>query len=574
MLSIFKKIFGKSEPKQPLAPRVVMPRAVAASPHADVNVNQPRPQVEVAHLSLAAILTKLPEDLRRNVVHVPDPSVTVALPIATIHKQLPSGSVKMSLASLYRQAPAGVFAQARMEDKRMVEIPLQEVFRHVKPQGLRRQNQRRVDLPSDAPELFSDRENPYVISPGVPTESESEPEAEMAPPPQVPQIPRALKPPMDNGMAPAPQAVPRAVPRAAASPQAAAIPTAKVAPAAAEQAPLVLPLSSVCEAWPEPIRSEALSMEGATVSLPVSLVTAGVAKGKVAFSWGQIRSWMNPPADFATQAREATELLLPLKVVAPAFLAHQRPATPSRKKFQMDESIPALFSGGEPARPASAPAPAPAPVAEPEPEPDPVATSAPASIPAPMSLVAPVLEPPAVEPEPEPESEAIPETIFAPARAEVAAPVAEPAAPAVVEGHAPISSDLHSPKSIAEILGCPEKVHWTPLDLLKASTTLPGVKGAVIGLHEGLLVAAELPDEVKGDTVAAFLPQMFARLNNYAAEMKLGEIDELLFTMHNAHFQAYRLGEVYLGILGKPGESLPWEGLRLIADQLARQTSK
>jgi predicted regulator of Ras-like GTPase activity (Roadblock/LC7/MglB family) len=184
-----------------------------------------------------------------------------------------------------------------------------------------------------------------------------------------------------------------------------------------------------------------------------------------------------------------------------------------------------------------------------------VQPSTPEAIPAPAEIVAPAEEAPAIVPAPAIE----PAPVHAPAH-----PSAAEAAPA----------DHRVPQSIGEILGRPEKPHWSPQELLKAATTLHGVRGAVIGLHEGLLVAAELPEEVKGDTVAAFLPQMFARMNNYTGEMKLGEVDELLFTMQNAHFQAYKLGDVYLGVLGKSGEALPWEGLRLIADQLVRQTSK
>ena len=130
MFNFLHKLFRKP------APKVAVPRVVArAVAPVQPDSNQPRPQVEVAHLSLAAILSKFPEDLKHNVANFPDASVTVALPIATIHKQLAGGSVKMSLASLYRQAPVGVFAaNARLEEKRMVEVPLAEIFRHVKPQ--------------------------------------------------------------------------------------------------------------------------------------------------------------------------------------------------------------------------------------------------------------------------------------------------------------------------------------------------------------------------------------------------------------------------------------------------------
>ena len=86
----------------------------------------------MARLSLLAILEKVAGRLRANVAKFPGATVTVALPLATIQKQLGAGSVKMSLASLYRQAPAGTFKQPRIEEKRMVEVPLAEVLRHVR----------------------------------------------------------------------------------------------------------------------------------------------------------------------------------------------------------------------------------------------------------------------------------------------------------------------------------------------------------------------------------------------------------------------------------------------------------
>src|SRR5262249_13162143 len=149
-------------------------------------------------------------DLKRNVASLPDPSVTVALPLSTIHKQLPSGSVKMSLASLYRQAPVGVFAApARPDDKRMVEVPLSGIFRHVKPQALRRRNdQRRQDLPDDAYELFGDKENPYAIAPAAPSDYEED-DVPVAPPPS-----RGVRPSGDMKSSVAPAPAPSVSPKA------------------------------------------------------------------------------------------------------------------------------------------------------------------------------------------------------------------------------------------------------------------------------------------------------------------------------------------------------------------------
>ncbi len=545
MFSFLKKLFRKPTPKA-ATPRVVTARArpTVGDP------NQSRPQVEVAHLSLAAILGKFPDDLKRNVVAMPEASVTVALPLATIHKQLPSGSVKMSLASLYRQAPRGVFApNARLEEKRMVEVPLPEIFRHVRPQGLRRRDQKQVELPGDAPELFSDRENPYALAPGVP-DAIDEPQASASMAvgrATTPQPQRMVKPPAGFGarngdsnatpMVAVPPAGTSAAPRTGGKTPSH---SQKTAAAASNEPPLLLPLSQLCEQWPEPIRGEALELGDTMAALPAAQITAGLAKGKIVFTWGQIRTWLNPPPPSPTQAKEATELILPLKVVAPAFLA-ARPVA-ARQTVQLDDSIPALFTGGTVAK-AAVPLPIPA-LATPAPA-APPAAAAPTSLPAPpgMAGAMPVDNAPA--------------------------PAATSPGPTTAPGATPAVA-----RSLGELLKQPEKENWSPQELINATISQPGVSGAAIGLDEGLLVAAHLPPEFKGDTVAAFLPQMFARLNNYSGEMKLGEINELLLTTSDAHFQAYRIKDLYYAVLGKANESLPWDSLRLVVDQLARQNSK
>jgi predicted regulator of Ras-like GTPase activity (Roadblock/LC7/MglB family) len=129
-------------------------------------------------------------------------------------------------------------------------------------------------------------------------------------------------------------------------------------------------------------------------------------------------------------------------------------------------------------------------------------------------------------------------------------------------------------ESVGELFGQPQKKNWTPAELVKAIVTLPGVAGAIVALQEGLPVTAVLPDGVKSDVIAAFLPQIFARLNQYAGEMKLGDVDDLLFTTHGAHCQIYRLGYIYFAVLGKAGEALPWHELHLVTEELARQTHK
>jgi predicted regulator of Ras-like GTPase activity (Roadblock/LC7/MglB family) len=97
---------------------------------------------------------------------------------------------------------------------------------------------------------------------------------------------------------------------------------------------------------------------------------------------------------------------------------------------------------------------------------------------------------------------------------------------------------------------------------------LPGVSGAVVAMKEGLLVAQRLPEHLNGEAFAAFLPQIFARLNQYAGEMKLGEVNELTINTQGAPCQMFRLGEVLFAAVGRTGEPLPSQALSLCAAQI------
>ena len=565
MLSLIQKLFGTSKARA---------QAPESTTQQHFEPNSAMPVVEVAHLRLDAILARLPDELKPLVLKMPEASATVALPISTIVKQLPSGAVKVSLATLHRQAPVGVLAPLPPGDKRMVDVPLAEVFRHIKPTVFKRRNDQKT---SDALEsefsLFGDAENPYQIAPTAP-EPEAAPEppavALPVPAPVVPDLPRGLKldavpsapaPLVEAAVAPAPVATtantvfrlahspaplsapqqpaplpevnpPESAERRAAAPAPVAPPVS--APAAPpipppattndETTSIVMPMDALSAGWPEPIRHELAALNGsARVSLPKAEVTAGLTRGRVTFTWGQIRGWMDPAAGESTSADESTELILPLRVVAPLFLPAARPPKQDQHSTDFGADIPALFN------PAHAPT---APAAE------------------------PVLETPKVLDVPAP----------------VEMPVAAEALP-VAESAAELPEPVPEPVlTVGELFGQPEKTDWTPAELVSNLAKLGGVSGAVVALQEGLLVAHSLPADVKSEAIAAFLPQLFARLNIYSAEMKLGDVDDLLFTTHGAHCQIYRLGFLYFAVLGKPGETLPWNELRLVADELARQT--
>ena len=536
MFSIFRKLFKPAEAKPAPAPKPAPPppaapvrRAPAGEPSAN---GAAAPSVEVAHLSLAAIVSRFPEELKTFVLAPPSSAATISFPLQLIQKQLATGAVKMSLASLHRQAPAGVFGPLPPGEKRQVEIPLQEVFRHVNPQHLKRRNdQRSLDTPDDEFNLFGNADNPHQIATTAPRDDSTA--LDFQPASRIPVSAVPPQPPAPERMVdfPAPTAMRVVAPPPSMVPPAAAVPPAPVAPPPTVAVPkpaapvlpldlpaLTLPLFTFAAGWPEPIRSEIATLDPATtVTLNGGPVSVGLSKGKVVFTWGDIRAGLRPAPAQPSALDENIELVLPLKIVAPAFLAAGKSGKSERKSVQIDAAIPSLFSSGrEPAPPPAAPLPSP--------------------VPAPV----PAIPPPAAAP-PAPEPPLV-----------LAAPVI-------------------SAPTIGEILGEPDRADFTPAAIVAGTVKLPGVAGAIIAMSEGLPVATALPDGVKSEVVAAFLPQIFARLNQYAGEMKLGDVDDLLFTTHGAQCQIYRLGSVYFAALGKPGAVLPARELRLIAAELGRQ---
>jgi predicted regulator of Ras-like GTPase activity (Roadblock/LC7/MglB family) len=127
-------------------------------------------------------------------------------------------------------------------------------------------------------------------------------------------------------------------------------------------------------------------------------------------------------------------------------------------------------------------------------------------------------------------------------------------------------------ENLAELFGEPEKRNWTPNEIVHKTSLLPGVAGALIALQDGLLVASCMPPVWKTETIAAFLPQIFGRMKQYAKELKMGELTSVSFAVDQGILQIFNAGIIYFAALGKPDASLPTGHLNLIARELSRHT--
>ena len=500
-------------------------------------------------------MDKFPPDLKATINTLPEPAVKVVLPVNAIMKQLPTGAVKMSLGSLHRQAPGGTFRKTNVEEKRMVDVPLAEVFKSINPGRLqRRHDQRHYVVPEEITGLFGENGTSRSVS------SVSAPKSEILPPPAQPTRGGALRMPVtepesqaggSNGrpkasppMQPVQTSKPAPAPQASSNVTKARIDTGPAPEPLKLDGELSLLLVEIASSWQEGIRSELSSMSGETkIVLPVAEVSTGLQKGKVQFTWAQIRGWLMPAPSSTINIPDDTMMLLPLKIVAPAFVAATGAKKRKSGKEGVNQELPDFFGPSAGRAPtAEAPVAPPAPAAPAAPAP----AAAPAE--APAAETAPVAEPVAA-----PVAEATPVSV-------VAAPAATPGATAV------------EPQNLGELFGLADQTDWSPNEMVRLTCGLPGVVGAVIALEEGLVVAQKLPSGLAADTFAAFMPQIFSRLDKYTGEMQLGETSEVSIIASGGPCRFIRNGKVFFATLGKVGESLP-AGLKLVAEELARQNA-
>jgi len=257
-------------------------------------------------------------------------------------------------------------------------------------------------------------------------------------------------------------------------------------------------------------------LTNATISIPVNRLEPGMKTGRVAFTWGELCGWLS--ITVPSSANGDTVVELPLKVIAPLFLAAPRTVKP-RKAVSIGENVPDLFAGVS------------KPVA-PQPEAEPAAAPA-----------APLRMAPAV---------ALPTPVPS-----VTPPVRVPV-PAV------------SANVLGEIFGHPSKGDWTPAEIVQKIQAMPGVAGALLASRDGLLVAGQVPPPLKTELIAAFLPQMLSQISNCTEEVHLGTVHALRLSTGQTNCLMLKAGKLCLAVLSKPDQKLPEAVLERIASQLAQ----
>lgn len=292
------------------------------------------------------------------------------------------------------------------------------------------------------------------------------------------------------------------------------------APAPAAESPLTakkpeethsLPvaLTSLADEWPDAIRQEIveLNLVETHVALPLEAIEDALKRGRIAFTWKTLRAWIRPAPLPSVSAHDTAVLELPLKVVAPLFLSHQRNAARPQQRIEIDDNIPNLFFGF--------------------PQPD----SHNQTGARPMDTNYYVWD----------------DTVDSVKVDESAATRPRPS-----------GTDF--------VVRCA-----TPNEVVSRAAALDGVAGALVALPDGLMVANRLSPDLNGDTMAAFLPQIFAKVSQCTRELRMGDLNNLNFTVGNIPWKIFRVNAIFFAAFGRAGEPLPTGQLAALAAELDRK---
>jgi predicted regulator of Ras-like GTPase activity (Roadblock/LC7/MglB family) len=564
-----------------------------------------RPSTSQFELPLASVIANLPTDLRSKLITAPAAGATLRLPVDAVISQLAFGAVKISFGELRRLA-TGLFVNASSElDNKPVSLPLQEILLRLNPALLARRTTKKVEVAEEIVGPFAGRGQGFTFTThplkgapaAVPTSPAApEPSAALVPPIAVrPSAPPPTAPPIaQRSITPATPTAPTnpssgtessALPISPFSPRSItpaapgligsnghsnghhtngnghslpAAPGARPAPLngnghtempaplgmapqpaapAGTQIGISVTLGELSEKWPDALKQEILRLylTEAKVALGSVLILPGLKRGRIVMTWRQLRLLAQPGT--APSPNDDQELELPLKVIAPLFMAAQKNAPRAQAKASVSADIPDLFFGFP--QPASAPAAsAPTVLATP---------AAPSAPPAPATPLIPPL-PKALEPQP------LDTNYYT---------LADKAGMAAME-EVP-------PRSVAAPQTDFTNRQAHPKEVVARAAALNGVAGAVVAMQDGLRVASQVPPELSGDTLAAFLPQIFERVNQSTRELRMGALNNINFTVGNVPWKIFRVNAVYFAAFGRAGEQLPSAQLAQLAAELDRK---
>lgn len=511
-------------------------------------------------LPLPPILDKLPADLRSRLTTPLTElgEASISIPASQILPQLATGAVRIEFGQL-RGAAANLFNVGDEYDSISITLPLDVVLARLNRRWLARDSgQKKMESPKEIGSVFLrrsdvDKAAPAPVKPAPPAtpsdtfirvrapQPPTMPAATVPPTTPTPAVP-LIRPvtPLPASAPPKPATAPIPFPGAPISPFQEVPPASPVSqttppPSTSVEVPpgtFAAPLLALSEKWPDALRNEItqLNLTSAQVFLPLDLVEEGLKRGIVTFFWRDLRPCIRPNPLTTVSIHDGAALELPLKVIAPLFIARKGSAIRSRLESKIDKSIPNVF----------------------------------------VNASAVKTEPPVVSP--------ITTPITPLATSPAAAPPLEPAPMKLVEAKKPEhgTSTQNAPGSSQTEFKRPGAATETirrrlsPNEVVSKAMAIKGVEGAMIVLHDGLMVTCELPPYLNSDTAAAFLPQIYERLSQCIDELHMGPLSHLRFNVGNVSWFVFRQKSVFFAVFSREGELPPEAQLAPLAAELDR----
>lgn len=137
----------------------------------------------------------------------------------------------------------------------------------------------------------------------------------------------------------------------------------------------------------------------------------------------------------------------------------------------------------------------------------------------------------------------------------------------------PVSSSAPKSQSTGDQVGSDDRGSesgglLTPSKFVQEALKLSEVIGAFLASSDGLLIHGELPDSMKKETFAAFIPQIYDRVSKYTKELRLGELNYLSLSIGETSMLILKSSEFYFAALGQQGKPLPLEALAGLMQRL------
>jgi len=472
---------------------------------------------QFVQLPLRAVIAALPLELRGKVKKAAIGEVTIPVLQSKILGQLASGAVRMSFGEIRAAAPA-VFLGGGDADKVIVTLPLGEILPRLNPALLaRRPMQRHVEVAREITSPFDDPTQALVFSVGG-ERPISAPMAQAPAPTPPPATPAAITfRPISRAPAPVTPAPEIFVREATAS---APIPMTPARPAPpivvrmthppknqAGAASILVPLASLAESWPEILREE--------------IVQQGLAEVRVAL-----------PTELMEISLKRGRVVFPWKVlrswIRPGLQGYQSGHDAMELELPLKVVAPLFLQRRSPSERVQQ-----------------------------RSDI----------------DESIPNLFFG-----FPKPESAPAAPAHDTNYY-VWSDTNENVQLEEQVFKKRTTNGTafvakyatPNEIVSRAAVLDGVAGAVIALPDGLMVASQIPPEQNAETLAAFLPQIFARVSQSTKELRMGDLNNLSFTVGNVPWKIFRVNAIFFAVFGREGESMPTAQLAGLAAELDRK---